>query len=84
MQNEEKERTVKDIGQRLVTIGQKLVEKGEFKLGNSLLKPSNPSWFVMRYERLPKGELSLKLEIKWEENPSTSNSGDTGEDLEID
>lgn len=65
MENEEKDRTTKEIGDRLVKIGQVLLEKGEFKLGRSLVKPDNPSLFIIRFERMPRGELSLKLELKW-------------------
>lgn len=64
---EEKEKTLNEIGERLVKIGDLLKSKGGFKLGNSQIRPSDPSFFILRYERMPRGELSIKIEIIWEE-----------------
>lgn len=83
IQNEEKMRSLQDIGERLQKIGDLLSQKGNFKLGTTQITPSNPSLFIMRYERMPKGELSLKLEMKWEENEQSFGSTQTEADLPI-
>lgn len=68
IQNEEKRRPITEIGERLQKIGSLLEKNGELKLGDSQVKPNDPSYFIIRYERMPHGELSLKLEIRWEES----------------
>ncbi|MHA1330871.1 MAG: amphi-Trp domain-containing protein [Candidatus Hodarchaeales archaeon] len=66
-ENEEKTRPLKDIGERLVKIGNLLVKNGKFTLGKSRITPPKKCEFIIRYERMPDGKLSLKLELKWEE-----------------
>lgn len=83
LENEEKERTLKYIGERLVKIGQLLLDKGQFKLGRSLVKPSDPCLFIMRYERMPRGELNLKFELIWEPNFETSGARSNEDELLI-
>lgn len=63
--NEERERSVTDIADRLIMIGQRLKETGAVNLDNVEVRPDDPSRFVIRFERLPRGELKLHLEIEW-------------------
>ena len=60
-------KTIKEIGEKLTLIGNKLAQNGFIKLGKSTIKPNDPSLFVIRYERMPHGELCLKLEVRWDE-----------------
>jgi hypothetical protein len=80
LENEERKRSLSDIASRLEKIAKLLAEKGEFKLGNNQIKPSDPSILVLRYERMPKGELSFKIEIKWDQSQLPSSQE---KDLEI-
>lgn len=79
-ENEEKVRTLAEIGQRLRTIGDRLAEAGTVKIGDSRITPADECIFLIRYERKPRGELALKLEIEWDEEWS---GGTSASDLPI-
>lgn len=84
IQSEEMERSIKEIGQRIQKIGNLISKKGELKLNQSIVKPSDPSKLIVRYERLPHGELCLKIEIVWEEINNVNERADYSTELEID
>jgi len=65
---EETERELADIGARLQKIGQALADRGEVTLDSVTVKPIDPCTYIIRYERMPAGELSLKMELVWWEN----------------
>lgn len=81
--NEEKTRSLSEIGERLQTIGRLLSERGYLKLDVHEVKPTDPCFSIIRYERMPRGELSLKLELMWEDFTSSSESTHTGKDISI-
>lgn len=83
MENEEKTRNLEEIGERLQRIGTLLSEKGQFKLGKSRIAPPPECVFIIRYERMPRGELSLKLELQWEDTNRQYNFPRGDEDLKI-
>ncbi len=66
-ESQERTMTLKEIGERLEKIGSLLSERGDFKLGGTQVSPPDPCPFILRFERMPRGELSLKLELKWED-----------------
>jgi len=78
--NNEKVRTIQEIGERIQKIGTLLKEKGEIKLDDVEISPPPSCNFILRYERMPRGELSLKIELIWWENNENSPSSD---DIEI-
>ena len=63
--NEEKTKSLAEIAERLQLIGRLLSDRGTLKLEGYEIEPSDPSWSVLRLERLPRGELSLKIEVTW-------------------
>jgi len=67
---EERERGLADIGARLQKIGEGLGDRGEVTLDSVVVKPTDPCTYIMRYERMPAGELSLKMELLWWESES--------------
>lgn len=81
MINDERERDVKDAGGVLERIGGKLRENGEVTISGVRVAPGTQCWTVVRFERMPRGELSLKLELKWESTEEVSPA--TGEELDI-
>ena len=80
---EEKFRPVKEIGERLAKIGNLLLERGDIRLGGSEVRPSDPCRFLLRYERMPRGELSLKLELIWDDSQRGGASPPADSDLPI-
>lgn len=70
IKDEEIERDLGDIGARLQKIGQALADRGEVTLDDVTVKPADPCTYIMRYERMPAGELSLKIELLWWEGGS--------------
>lgn len=66
-ESQERMMTLKEIGENLVKIGSLLSDRGSFRLGGTQVSPPDPCPFIMRFERMPRGELSLKLELKWED-----------------
>lgn len=83
IRSEEKTRSLKDVGDRLQKIGSLLVQKGYFTLGGTEIKPPDPCEFILRYERMPRGELSLKIELLWDEQSVDDSSASDYEDLSI-
>ena len=82
-ENDERLRSVAEIGEKLQQIGRLLSERGSFTVGRSNVAPSDPSMFKIRLERRPEGELVLKLEIEWLENDSNPYSSSLGSDITI-
>lgn len=68
MYNVEKEEDLNRIGSTIEKIGKLISERGYVKLGNVTIKPPKVCYFVLRYERMPEGELKLKIELEWEED----------------
>lgn len=83
IKNEEKDRSIVEIAERLQKIGQRLAESSKVVLDGVEVAPANPSLFIIRYERLPRGELSLKLEIKWQDSSAPERQGARLGDLPI-
>ena len=79
--NDTKERSLQQIGEKLEKIGKLLKERGAVQLGNNTVEPTDPCVFLMRYERLPEGELSLKLELEWNKQQDRTTS--SSDDIEI-
>ncbi len=67
MVNSEQTNELADIGEQLIKIGQALKENGELTINDVNIAPQSQPLFIVRYERLPRGELKLKLEIEWED-----------------
>lgn len=76
--NEERERSVSAIADRLIMIGQRLKEAGAMNLDNVEVRPNDPSLFALRFERLPRGELKLHLEIEWSQEPLATSTAYVG------
>jgi len=72
MVNSEQTLELKDIGEQLIKIGQALKEKGELTINDVNIIPEQQPHFTVRYERLPRGDLKLKLEIEWEDGTDAS------------
>jgi hypothetical protein len=79
--NNERKLSLKDIGEQLQQIGTRLAEKGRFKLNKTEVAPPDPCELKLRYERMPRGELSLKIELKWW--PEAKNAGREDDDLDV-
>ena len=69
--NDEKMRSLAEVGERLQLIGRLLGERGYVKLDENDIRPTDPCLSIIRYERMPRGELSLKLELMWEDIPQS-------------
>jgi hypothetical protein len=78
--NEEKPKSLNEIADRLVSIGQKLKDNNQVVLGKHTVQPAPKCDWIMRYERTHHGELILKFELKWNENLQNH---DKEEDFEI-
>ncbi len=83
LENEEKVRSLQEIGERLAKIGTLLMERGNFRLGTTEVRPPGQCMFTVRLERMPRGELSLKLEMMWEEQEGAGAGYRPAADLEI-
>ena len=81
--NDERERSLREIGERLQRIGQALAERGHVKLNEYSVKPPARCLFILRYERMHRSDLSLKLELLWEETAEEERT-DQGDDVRID
>lgn len=46
-------------------IGKALEDRSTVKLNGIDVTPADPSHCIVRYERMPHGELTLKIEMKW-------------------
>lgn len=66
---DEKEWDCGAMGECLKALGDSLARKGEITLKvkeeRILISPHNPSRFTLRFETMPKGEESLKIEVMW-------------------
>jgi len=72
MVNSEQTLELKEIGEQLIKIGQALKENGELTINDVNIVPEQQPHFTVRYERLPRGDLKLKLEIEWEDGTDAS------------
>jgi len=82
-ENEERERPLQEIGERIRQIGEYLAEHGAIRLGSSKVVPADPSWLILRYERSPRGALVLKIEVEWPENTEAAATDPPGGELEL-
>jgi hypothetical protein len=81
--NVEADRPLHEIAQTLETVASKLRTDGSVKLNGVAVTPPDPCEFMVRYERLPHGEMKLKLELTWEPDAVDYRSGHaTGLDIE--
>ena len=80
--NDEKERELREIGERLQRIGQALAERGLVKLNEYIVKPPGRCLFILRYERMHRSDLSLKLELLWEDT-GEAEGAEPGDDVRI-
>lgn len=57
------------IGECLKAMGESLISKGRItiaKNGEKIpIEPDNSSRFILRFETMPRGEESLKIEVMW-------------------
>ncbi len=67
MVNSEQTDNLENIAEQLIKIGHALKENGELTINDVNIVPQQQPLFTVRYERLPRGELKLKLEIEWED-----------------
>lgn len=69
-----------DIAARIQKIGKILQDSGFLTLKSGdkevEVRPPNPCDWLLRYEKLPRGELKLKIELEWEENQKQSPDSD--------
>lgn len=65
--NDERIRRLGEAGAILVKIGELLSSQGRVQFDGTEITPSAEPVMVIRYERTPKGELCLKLELRWVE-----------------
>lgn len=65
--NLEREQTVAAFGDMLEKIARKLQEKGSVTIQGHEIRPPQECLTVVRYERAPRGEIRLKIELEWEE-----------------
>lgn len=42
-----------------------LSQRGNVRIAGTDVQPPPEAWFMLRYERMPRGELKLKMEIEW-------------------
>lgn len=77
MVNSEQTNELADIGEQLIKIGQALKENGELTINDVNIAPQSQPLFIVRYERLPRGELKLKLEIEWEDGTDVPEQNST-------
>lgn len=82
--NDERRRSLADIGERLAQIGGRLKDSGSVKLDGVEIRPSAEPWCVIRYERMPHGELKLKIDIEWVDGDSGEPDDGESADLVID
>lgn len=82
-ENEEGPRALRAIGERITKIGQKLKDEGRLKIGDHEIQPPDEAYWVLRFERLPHGELALKMELQWEDGGSQPPAPGPSGDLEI-
>ncbi len=77
MVNSEQTNELADIAEQLIKIGQALKENGELTINDVNIAPQSQPLFIVRYERLPRGELKLKLEIEWEDGTDVPEQNST-------
>lgn len=78
-EGEARERSLAQISERLRKIGDLLGSQGFLKLNQTTVKPTDPCMLIVKYERLARGELSLKIELLWDERPVEDESDPGGE-----
>ena len=65
----EEEWDCKTIGECLKAFGESLIDKGKITVTKNeeriLIEPDNSSRFILRFETMPRGEESLKIEVMW-------------------
>jgi hypothetical protein len=65
--NSEKELAPATIAKALVGFGRALFTKGGISLRPDLdVRPPNPSWMIVRFDRTAAGHDILKVELKWD------------------
>lgn len=73
------------ISQRIQTIAEQLQQNKGFVLEQQgkvyEVRPSDPCSFKMVYELMPKGELSVKIELKWWPTETSSSAERREDDL---
>lgn len=67
---DERDETLAEIGQFLQKVSSSLAKSGKVTLQSGMgekhiVQPPDQCTFIVAYERMPRGELSLKLELKW-------------------
>ena len=82
MLNVERERNVQEFAALLEQLGQRLREAGEVTISGHKIAPPKQCWTVVRYERMPRGELSLKIELQWEREGIRTEEGPSDIDIE--
>lgn len=81
LNDERDDRSIADFGKVLEKIGGRLAESGEVKISSHEISPPEYCWTTIRFERKPRGELSLKLELSWD--PGEDQEPSATPDLEI-
>jgi hypothetical protein len=67
----------------LIDIGTRLQDDGRFVANEIAIAPPEECSFKFRYELLPRGELSLKLELMWWEDEADEPEDEAQGDLTI-
>lgn len=71
-----KEENVKNFANILANLFNKLAENGQVKVSGKLISPPEKCRVMLRYEIMPGGEYSLKVELLWEPESRNSKGGD--------
>jgi hypothetical protein len=65
MVNEEREWVLSELAGIIELVGSKLKENGYVKLNDYEVRPPSIIDGMVRYERMPHGDLKLKIEMTW-------------------
>lgn len=70
-------RDLPEIASFLEAVGKELRESEETEIGGHEIQPASSSYFAVRYERAPDGNLQLQFNISWNPQSSPPTSGET-------
>ena len=63
---EKEDQKLREFGATLSQIGQRLCEAGKVRIQDTDISPAAICRTVIRYERAPRGEMKLHIEVEWE------------------
>ena len=79
LENYELELPLADAAEKVKYIAEVLIENEAVVVGKHTVAPADPCEFILRYERMPRGELSLKIELKWDSEQSADAQAEPSE-----